>query len=228
VDGREILRARGTTREATVALPAGDHRLEFRAALGGKPATFLWEPEGEPGLRRTRRSELWAVDGPPQGLLGTYSSPNLPTQLRLDATLAAMSLGSDFDFDVDWTARWSGRLVAPADGPYVFGFLTNGGTVEMALDGGAPRRTVGDGEKIQRFEPIQLARGPHAVEIVYRVQHRPAAIDWIWTPPGGVESLVPPSALRPPPDAGPRPPLGPEAVTDLRARRRGSPFLFVP
>lgn len=228
VDGREILRARGGARETTVALPEGDHRVDFTAPLGAAPVPFLWGPEGEPGLRRTRCSELWAVDGPPQGLLGTYSAPKLPKQFRLDATLAAMSLGADFDFDVEWTARWQGTLVAPADGPYVFGFLTHGGTVEMTLEGGPPRRTAGDGEKIQRFEPIPLARGPHAVEIVYRVEHRPAAIDWIWTPPGGVESIVPPSALRPPSDAGPRPPLPPETLTELRARRSGTPFLFVP
>jgi hypothetical protein len=228
VDGREILSARGGARETTVALPEGDHRVDFTALLGGAPVPFLWGPEGERELRRTRCSELWAVDGPPQGLLGTYSAPKLPTQLRLDATLAAMSLGADFDFDGEWTARWRGTLVAPADGPYVFGFLTHGGTVEMTLDGGPPRRTAGDSEKIQHFEPVPLSHGPHAVEIAYRVEHRPAAIDWIWTPPGGVESIVPPSALRPPSDAGPQPPLPPETLTELRARRRGTPLLFVP
>jgi hypothetical protein len=98
----------------------------------------------------------------------------------------------------------------------------------MTVDGGPSRRTTGDGEKVQRFEPAPLARGPHAVDIIYRVEHRPAAIDWIWTPPGGVESVVPPSALRPPEGAGPRPPLPPETLTELRARRRGTPFLFVP
>lgn len=228
VDGREILRARGAARETTVSLPEGDHRVEFTAPLAGTPVPFLWAPEGEPSLRRTRRSELWAVDGPPQGLLGTYAAPNMPVQLRLDSTIAAMSLGADFDVDVAWIARWKGTLVAPASGPYVFGFLTNGGTVEMTLDGGSPRRTTGDDEKIERFKPIPLARGPHAVEIVYRVEHRPAAIDWIWAPPGGAESLVPPSVLRPPEGAGPRPPLPPETVTELDARQRSSPFLFVP
>jgi hypothetical protein len=66
------------------------------------------------------------------------------------------------------------------------------------------------------------------VEIVYRVVHRPAAIDWIWTPPGGVESIVPPAVLRPPSDAGPRPPLPAEVLDAMRSRPRETPFRFVP
>lgn len=228
VDGREILRAPAGARETTVALAEGDHRLEYKAPLGTAPATFLWAPEGESGLRRTRCSELWAVDGPPEGLLGTYTAPGQATPLRLDAALAAMSLGADLDFDGEWTARWRGTLVAPTDGPYVFGFLTHGGTAELTLDGGPPRRTDGDGEKLTRLPPVPLARGPHAVEIVYRVVHRPAAIDWIWTPPGGEESVVPPSVLRPPAGAGPRPPLSEGERAALRTLRRGTPFLYTP
>jgi hypothetical protein len=227
VDGREVLRAPHGTRDTTVSLPEGDHRIELTARAGGA-AKFLWQPDGDPGLRRTRPSELWAVDGPPQGLLGTYSAPGRPMRLRLDSTLAAMSLGADFDFDDTWTARWRGTLLAPEAGPYSFGFLTHGGTVEMTLGGGPVLATEGDGENIRRFPPVTLARGAHAVEIVYRIVHRPAAIDWFWTPPGGPESLVPPSALRPPPDAGPAPPLSPEALVRLRLRRLESPFLYRP
>ncbi len=168
------------------------------------------------------------MDGPAQGLLGTYTHPKAAVQLRLDGTLAAMSLGSDFGLDDAWTAHWRGTLLAPADGAYTFGFFTHGGTVEMSLDGGPPLRTDGDGEKLARFPPLTLARGPHAVEIIYRVVHRPAAIDWIWTPPGGEESVVPPSVLRPPAGAGPRPPLSGADLAALRERRRGTPFLFMP
>ncbi|MEO8053629.1 MAG: glycosyltransferase family 39 protein [Acidobacteriota bacterium] len=228
VDGREILRTRGGAREALVALPEGDHRVELTAPLGGGAATFLWRPEGERALRRTRATELQAVDGPAQGLLGTYTHPRAAVQLRLDGALAAMSLGADFDFDDAWTATWRGTLLAPGDGPYAFAFFTHGGTVAMTLDGGSPRRSDGDGEKLTRFEAVPLARGPHAVEITYRVVHRPAAIDWTWTPPGGDESVVPPSALRPPADAGPRPPLSTDDLAALRLRRRSPPFLFIP
>jgi hypothetical protein len=228
VDGREILRARGGARETTVALPEGDHRVELTAPAAGNPATFLWQPEGERALRRTRSTELQAVDGPVQGLLGTYAHPKTVEQLRLDGALAAMSLGADFDLDDAWTATWTGTLLAPADGPYTFGFMTHGGTVEMSLDGGPSRRTDGDGETLTHLAPVPLARGPHAVKIVYRVVHRPAAIDWIWTPPGGVESVVPPSVLRPPAGAGPRPPLSEDDVAKLRSLRRGTPFLFTP
>jgi hypothetical protein len=228
VDGREILRARGASRETTVALPEGDHRVALAAPTGGGPAAFLFRPEGESALRPPRTSELRAVDGAPEGLLGTYTHPKAAEQLRLDATLAAMSLGADFDFDGEWTATWRGTLRAPADGPYAFSFFTHGGTVAMTLDGGPARRTAEDGEKRTRLDPVSLTRGAHTVEIVYRILHRPAAIDWIWTPPGGEESIVPPSALRPPAGAGPQPALSAEALDALRTRRRGAPFLFVP
>lgn len=227
VDGREVLHASHETRDTTVSLPEGDHRIELTARAGGA-TKFLWQPGGEPRLRRTRPSELWAVDGPAQGLLGTYAAPERATQLRLDSTLAAMSLGSDFDFDGTWTARWRGTLVAPADGPYVFGFLTHGGTVEMTLAGRPALSTEGDGENIRRFAPVTLTRGPHPVEIVYRIVHRPAAIDWFWTTPGGAESIVPPSALRPPPESGPGPPLSSGDEARLLAQGRGSPFLYRP
>ena len=228
VNGREILRARGAAREVMVALPEGDHRIELRASLGGGPATFLWRPEGESALRQTRVTELQAVDGPARGLLGTYVHPKAATQLRLDGTLAAMSLGADFGLDDAWTASWRGTLLAPADGPYAFGFFTHGGTVEMTLDGGKPLVTTGDGEMLHRFDAVRLSDGPHRVEIVYRVVHRPAAIDWIWTPPGGAESIVPPAVLRPPTDAGPRPPLAADDLSALRERPRETLFRFVP
>jgi 4-amino-4-deoxy-L-arabinose transferase-like glycosyltransferase len=228
VDGREILRARSGARETTVALPEGDHRVDVAAPLGAAAARVLWQPPLESALRRPRVSELWASDGPAQGLLGTYTHPQAPPELRLDSTLAAMSLGLDYGFDDAWTARWTGTLLAPSDGPYAFGFFTHGGTVELSLDGGPPLKTEGDGEKRTRFEPFRLARGPHAVEIVYRVVHRPAAIDWIWTPPGGEESLVPPAVLRPPPGAGPLAPLAADVLERMRTHRRGSPYLFLP
>jgi len=122
----------------------------------------------------------------------------------------------------------AGTLLAPVNGDYGFGFFTHGGTVEMTLDGAPFWTTRGDGEKIERSPPLTLRKGPHRVELVYHVAHSPAAIDWIWTPPGGREAVVPSAVLRPPADAGPGPPLSEETLTAMRQHRYPPPAKFMP
>ena len=234
VDGIEILRpeAGRPFAETTVGLKAGDHRVVFEGTLEapGRPAVFEWKGDASGAgnaWRRTRDSELWAVDGPVQGLLGVYSGSTGTDRSRLEATIASMSLNEETGFGTDWTASWRGTLLAPADGYYQFGFRTHGGTVEMRLDGRPLWRTRGDQEKTERGGGVTLRRGPHEVAIAYRIVHSPGGIEWFWTPPGQPESIVPPSALRPPPEAGPGPPL-PER--QLAAARWGgrSPLMFAP
>jgi hypothetical protein len=227
VDGREILRAdRGKPfAETTVSLPRGDHRVVFEGTVAapGQPALFEWKGDdpGEP-WRRTVATELWAMDGPPQGLLGVFTAPQGPARKSLDSTIAAMSLNQEVVLDGDWTASWRGTLLAPEDGSYIFGFRTHGGAVEMGLDGKTVWTTRGAEEKIERSGAITLQKGPHEVAILYRVAQSPGGIEWIWTPPGKQESLVPPAALRPPADAGPGPPLSDKALEGARSYRHAS------
>jgi hypothetical protein len=233
VDGREILRAPPGQpfAETTVSLPAGDHRVVFEGTVEapGRPALFEWKGDGPAeDWRRTSASELWAVDGPVQGLLGVYSRPPEPDRKRLDATLASMSLDQEVGFDGEWTASWRGTLLAPEDGRYQFGFRTHGGAVEMSLDGKPLWRTHGDEEKIERGGAVELRKGPHDVAILYRVVHSPGGIDWIWTPPGQRESLVPPSALRPPAEMVPGPPLSEETLAAMRMFRHDPSWMTVP
>jgi hypothetical protein len=227
VDGREILRGEAGKPpvEATVSLPRGDHRvlLEGVVEAPDRPALFEWKGDepGEP-WRRTVASELWAVDGPPQGLLGVFTSPEGTDRKSLDSTIAAMSLNQEVGFNENWTASWRGTLLAPVDGSYVFGFRTHGGPVELALDGKTVWSTRGAEEKIERSGTLTLQKGPHEVAILYRVAQSPGGIEWIWTPPGEQESLVPPAALRPPADAGPGPPLSEAALAAARSYRHAS------
>jgi hypothetical protein len=168
------------------------------------------------------------VDGPPQGLLGVCSASNKLDRKRLDGAIATMSLGSEVGLDGEWTATWRGTLLAPADGDYQFGFRTHGGTVEMTIDGRPLWTTEGDGEKVERGPSVALHKGPHEVTVTYRVVHSPGGIDWIWTPPGERESLVPPAALRPPANAVPDPPLLEQALADLRWYRHAPDWMFLP
>jgi hypothetical protein len=148
--------------------------------------------------------------------------------MHLDSTIASGSLGQVVGFSDNWIASWRGTLLAPADGDYLFGFRTHGGTVEMRLDGKPLWRTQGDEEKTERGGAVELQKGPHEVAILYRVVHSPAGIDWIWTPPGQRESLVPPSALRPPAEVVPGPPLREETLAGMRWFRHESSSMTVP
>ena len=223
VDGREILRpdAANPVRETTVSLPDGDHRIVLEATLeaAGKPAVFEWKGDS-PGesWRRPGPADLAAAEGPPRGLLAVFQGSEGPERKRLDGAVAAMALSDDVRFPGEWTATWRGTLLAPAEGNYTFGFRTNGGIVELRLDGNTILKTRGEDDRVERGSEVALRAGPHPVQIVYRVVHSPGGIDWIWTPPGQPESVVPPSALLPA-DPAPGPPLPEAALSVLRPLR---------
>jgi hypothetical protein len=223
VDGREILLpdAAHPTPQATVSLPDGDHRIVFEATVqgAGKPAVLEWKGDS-PGenWRRPGLADLAAADGPPRGLLAVFRGSEGPERRRLDGAVAAMALSDDVRFPGDWTATWKGTLLAPAEGNYTFGFRTNGGIVELRLDGKPVFKTRGEDDRVELGDEIALQAGPHAVEILYRVVHSPGGIDFIWTPPGQPESVVPPSVLVPA-DPAPGPPLPEAALSILRPLR---------
>ncbi len=59
---------------------------------------------------------------------------------------------------------------------------------------------------------MTLAAGAHPVRVTFAGQDGPGGLEWVWTPPGGVPSIVPPDALAPPPGAGIGPALAPDAL----------------
>jgi hypothetical protein len=221
VDGHEILRADGgRPLQTTVSLPDGDHRIVFEA-WSRRPESPRLRVEGDAqndSWRRPGLADLAAADGPPLGLLGVFQGSQGPERRRLDGAIAAMSLSEDVRFPGEWKAAWRGTLVAPVEGDYAFAFRTNGGIVELKLDGRVVFTTRGEDDRVERGSAVPLRAGPHAVEILYRVTHAPGGIDFIWTPPGQPESVVPPSALRPA-DTAPGAPLPETALTVLRPTR---------
>jgi hypothetical protein len=165
VDGREILRAEAgkPPAEATVSLPRGDHRVLLEGAVEapGRPVLFEWKGDepGEP-WRRTVASELWAVDGPPQGLLGVFTSPRGSDRKSLDSTIAAMSLNQEVGLNEDWTASWRGALLAPVDGATFSDFAPTAARWRW----GSTARRFGRPEAPKRrpnaAEPSRSRRGP--------------------------------------------------------------------
>ncbi|HKF43653.1 MAG TPA: PA14 domain-containing protein [Thermoanaerobaculia bacterium] len=223
VDGREILRPDPAkpVPETTVSLPDGEHRIVFEASVesAGKPAVFEWKGDSPGGpWRRTEIAELGPVDGPTRGLSAVFQGSQGPVRKRLDGAIAAMALSEDVRFPGEWNATWRGTLFAPADGKYAFAFRTNGGVVELKIDGRPVVRTHGEDDRVERGGDFLLSAGPHPVEIAYRVVHGPGGIDFLWTPPGQPESVVPPSALQPA-ESGPGDPLPEATLTVLRSLR---------
>src|SRR5439155_12887323 len=98
-----------------------------------------------------------------------------------------------------YTINWTGSLQAPVTGVYSMTLLAQGLT-DLKIDG----KTVIHIEEASD-EPtggtVELTAGPHPVEVTYKRKEGSSAIEWTWTPPGGQTSIVPPSALAPPPDS---------------------------
>jgi len=240
IDGLDVLTVKPgeSSGTKTVNLVRGDHEIVYEGLLTSvaEPALFEWavadlrDPEQAPVALRWERplpSILTAALGRPRGLLGVIRVEGHPEQRRLDGALATGSLSDEALCGDAFTATWTGTLQVPEAGWWGFSFFTHGGTVELRADGKPLARTEGDQEHVSELRR-ELRAGSHALELVFRVVHAPGAIEWAWTPPGGAPSIVPPSALAPPPGstlAAERPiqDLGP-----VRLQPRQRPMDLVP
>jgi hypothetical protein len=134
------------------------------------------------------------------GLLARIRHDGRPDVLRLDHAIASGGIGAEIQGDVPFLVTWSGTLLAAESGTYSFAFPAQG-EVALELDG----RSVLDGKTTEEEAvrgKAELSKGPHQLEIRYKAVESPGAISWLWETPSGSASVVPPSALRPPPGAG--------------------------
>jgi len=208
----------GRPRHATVALPAGMHAVELAATVrapgrpplewGGAPIT------GSAAVVRPIESyELSSRQVRPIGLSGRVEVDGETWDRHMDGTLATCCLYDQVGRGQPVTAQWRGTLVAPRTGTYSLSVFSQG-LLELRLDGTLVLRSSTDADSVTNTR-LRLKRGPHGLAVTYRMSHSPGGIELMWTPPGGRPSIVPPSALRPPRAAGPRPqvstagPLGP-------------------
>jgi 4-amino-4-deoxy-L-arabinose transferase-like glycosyltransferase len=219
IDGKTVLTvpAGEAVQSAEVSLAMGDHFIEYdgtltapdrQAVLERSPVRppVLGQPAPQPAWESIPTARLRPARQGPDGLFGVVTSAGRPEQHRLDGTLATGSMSAQARIDGHpYTVKWSGTLQAPAGGTYAMGFFTQG-KVDLRIDGQQVLHSDGP-----RDEPIEgrvdLQAGPHAVEVVYAVSGTSGALEWTWTPPGGQRSIVPRSALSPPPGAGVAPPV---------------------
>jgi hypothetical protein len=213
IDGRAVLRiARGTPAQtATVALARGEHPIEYEGVVssqGGPPIfEFAAQPEqaaspnGALPWLPVRKEELTPVRANPAGLLGVVEILGQPEQRRLDGALATCCLSRQVAWsDRPFTVRWTGTLKAPVGGLYTMSLFAQG-AADLKIDRETVIHTDASSDEAATGA-VTLAAGDHSVEVVFRVSGgSPGGIEWLWTPPNGELSIVPPSALSPPPGA---------------------------
>jgi 4-amino-4-deoxy-L-arabinose transferase-like glycosyltransferase len=212
IDGKEMLRVPKGEASATanVSLARGDHGILLEGVVErpGRPVLFEWtlipvEKSSDPNSlswQKVPTERLRPTDRPPEGLFGIIEVPGR-SQHRLDATIATGSLCEEVQSGGLFEATWRGTLRAPKTGSYQMALRAVGGAAELRLDGRSIAQSNSENDELV-WNEIALGTGPHAVELTYHVRHAPGGIEWIWKPPGGVESIVPPSVLSPPPGAG--------------------------
>lgn len=164
---------------------------------GGRRVTERRDPPEQRFMRYEVPREAWRASlrapGPPRGLSATFVLPRRFTARRLDASIAFGSLSAEFRTLRPFRAEWEGTLHVPRAGDYRMALVT-ACLAELWLDGRRVLATPPGGERTETG--LTLTEGPHGVRLRCVVVD-PGAIDWTWTPPGGPESIVPPSALTP-------------------------------
>lgn len=220
IDGSPVLEVgegRATAR-AEVSLAQGDHFVDYDGWLAGpgKPAQFEWAV-----VRRSAPNQafpldwrgvapgtLWPAHGP-TGLFGVVRSAGRAAQHRLDGTLAFGNLTADTTIGGrPFVARWTGTLHVPTTGSYAMTMFAQG-PIEVRIDDHPVISSDAPTDPIETS--VELAEGPHAVAVSYRVNGG-GALEWTWTPPGGERSIVPRSVLTPPPGIGVGPPVPPDVL----------------
>jgi hypothetical protein len=195
----------------TLALAAGDHAVTFEGTVEGadRSPTFEWAQHPMPFAdgtspplewRQVRREELFAEQTEPRGLHGLVRVDGRPEEHILSNALALCCTSSAVRNDgKPYNITWTGSLDAPATGTYTM-TLALQGTGHLMIDGTEVIRR--DTPSDEAFSgAIDLQAGRHTVEVTLTTENTRGDIEWRWTPPGGEDSIVPPSALAPPPGA---------------------------
>jgi hypothetical protein len=156
---------------------------------------------------------------------GGLTSEYFPTH---DRRRPAQTRGTDSAIDFGWggaepaagipkhgfAAVWSGSLVAPVTGDYLFESDVSQ-RIEVEVAGRRPMKV--DGSGLKRLGTVALEAGrPVPIRVAYEHGGGDAHARLFWTPPGGKREIVPPGAFLPSGDEI----AGSLAATDPRGRER--------
>lgn len=220
IDGREILAAvegqDGAT--ATVSLARGDHFVELEGVIVDASKLPLLEWARVVDLAQPARTEpiparlLDAAMSAPRGLFSTVIFGDTPAgrQLRIDNALATCCFSDQMRAQGrPYVAHWQGSLIAPRSGVFEISLLSEGAATLMIGE-----RVVLDvpANGDVRTVSVALSAGAQPIDLVYRSPQGGGTLELAWTPPQGERSIIPPSALRPPPGVGVDAPVKPEQL----------------
>ena len=231
--------------EGRALLALGLHAVELSGPLASASSRILVEWAGAEGSwGPLPRRLLWP--GPGRGLSGEVRSlgpdpfgpwPEAgPRFLRVDGALAFRDTARELGGGEPLQARWTGSLRVEAAGRQRFWLSSNGGST-LSVDGrlvvddreasGAPGEAAGE---------LELAPGPHRLEVRYAWREGPGLLEAFWQPPGGPRTILGPLGLEAEaglpdpatrPAAQPQPEPAPVAGVVLETALRGPHGLAV-
>jgi hypothetical protein len=219
IDGVEILNVPASAQmmTTTVALAAGDHAVTYEGTVeaAGKLPTFEWAQATRPDNNGDSAPMEWstvntdaltASQSSPEGLYAVLQQAGKQDTHFFSHTVAHCCLTERVpDGGKPYSVTWAGSLDAPATGAYTMTLLAQGAAT-LQLDGTAVLATSQPSDNPSAARVV-LPAGKHAVELKVAFDNTRGDVEWRWTPPGGQDSIVPPSALSPPPNVGVGPPL---------------------
>ena len=218
IGGREILSVPDgqPARQVVVSLARGDHAVRLDATLAGAsaPNPIEWARVSDTAgsgaqFGPVARSLLDPEMSAPRGLAGTvrYNNALQGQQLRLDNALFTCCLFDETRAEGRMiSGLWLGSLLLTKDGEYEFS-LTVEGEATLKIDGATVIEVDTNGGT--RDRKITLAAGQKPIEVVVKSLRGTGGLELIWKPPASERSVIPPSALTPPPGAGISDPVSP-------------------
>ena len=217
--------------ESVRGLARGDHFVVLEGSVaGGRGPSVVWASADDTAEFRSAPpvfepfpdAALTPRGTPAGGLAGRIDVERRPEMRRLDSTLATGGLADEIRYGQPFGAVWTGFLTAPSSGTYRMTVVAPG-EMSIVLGGKEVLSSPGlsDGDTAA---DVPLTAGRHAVTVKCRVTRMPGVLEWRWTPPGGPESIVPPSVLSPPDAWGVFPPQPLDVIGPAEFQPRDQPL----
>jgi len=156
-------------------------------------AIVTWQAEGLAAEYYRMGGELRAVPelksrASRVSFLGALNYPNPQQVFGRDPM--GVNLGGNY------AAKLAGKIQIAAEGVYQFGLLAHQGA-RLSIDGELIAEAVATGsDAVTAMGTANLTVGPHDIEVTHFESGGAAALQLLWTPPGGAQTIVPPSLIR--------------------------------
>jgi hypothetical protein len=155
-------------------------------------AVVTWQAEGLAAEYYRMGGELRAIPELKSGaarrsFLGALNYPNPQQVFGLDPM--GVNLGRNY------AAKFAGKIQIASEGVYQFGLLAHQGA-RLSIDGELIAEAVATGDDaVTAMGTANLTVGAHDIEVTHFESGGAAALQLLWTPPSGAQTIVPPSLI---------------------------------